>query len=408
MNVTARGGAAAQIDDEDLDGAGAGGSADEVPEPSLRETIEDAAAEAFARDKGEDPSAEGERTRTQSSEATSGRDERGRFIRGARSAEPAAATTTNASSKEGAGAATGQPIIEPPAAAGADAPPRAWNAQEQGLWKDIPAPVKAAIARREADVHRALSTYDGARRVGNDFAKVATEFQQLVKYRGGNPIALVRETFAQLHQLYGSTPQQRATLLRDIASRMGADMSAFTAGAKPAAGAVTPGVQPNGAQPQTVALPPEVQTRIDQMSAYIARQQQHEQRQQQEQQQRQEAEMAQATGEIEAFRSDPAHSHYDTVSDLMISLLNGGAAQTLEEAYGLAVKAHPEVSKQLETEARAAADAAQRQRALALKARQKGGGVRGAPGRVPDSQSGSRGSVRDDLLAAAAEARSRV
>jgi hypothetical protein len=405
LNATANGRAAAPVDDEDVEGAGAGGTADEIPEPSLRETIEDAAAEAFARDKGEDPAgAEGERNRTQSGEAASGRDERGRFTQGGK---PRAAGEQQQPAGQQPAAAAAQPAgAQPP---GPDAPPQAWNAAEKALWQQLPPQARAAISRREAEVHRTITTHDQARQVGTNFARVATEFQQLVKYRGGDPIALVRETFGILHRLYSSNPQQRAALLRDIAQRQGADLSVFTgSGAQPQPGAGNPGAQPPGASPPTAALPPEVARDIQQMRAYISRQQQTEQRQQQEAREREEAEMTQATATVEAFRSDPAHVHYDAVSDLMVSLLNSGTAGTMEEAYSLAVRAHPEVSKQLEAEQRTATEAAARQRTLAEKARRKGGGVRGAPGRAADVQTGSRGSVRDDLLAAAAEARSRV
>jgi hypothetical protein len=71
--------------------------------------------------------------------------------------------------------------------------------------------------------------------------------------------------------------------------------------------------------------------------------------------------------QIEAFRTDPKHSHFDAVRPQMAALLQTGQAKDLQEAYDMAVYANPTIRQQLidqqrqEWEAAQAAEAAKRQ-----------------------------------------------
>jgi sulfite reductase alpha subunit-like flavoprotein len=141
-----------------------------------------------------------------------------------------------------------------------------------------------------------------------------------------------------------------------------------------------------------------------------------------EQQQRDQAEMEQTNSEIEAFRSqvdasgNPVYPYFDHVTGLMGAIISQGGAKTLEEAYKLAVRAHPETSTlvfQAEEAARkAAADeaarkAAEGRRQAALKAQRKGGSIRGSAGTSIPAANGAR-SIREELQAAFEESRSRL
>jgi len=45
--------------------------------------------------------------------------------------------------------------------------------------------------------------------------------------------------------------------------------------------------------------------------------------------------------DLEAFRSDPAHPHFEQVANAMASLIDSGQAPDLESAYTMAVQADP-------------------------------------------------------------------
>jgi DNA gyrase/topoisomerase IV subunit B len=123
--------------------------------------------------------------------------------------------------------------------------------------------------------------------------------------------------------------------------------------------------------------------------------------------------MQAVNSEVEAFRSkldangQPAFPHFETVNGLMAAILSAGNATTLEEAYQLAVKAHPETSKAIEQQAQAAAQAAEDKRRKAEAARRKSGSLRTGAG-SPTVANGKDRSIRDELKAAWDDARGRI
>lgn len=227
--------------------------------------------------------------------------------------------------------------------------------------------------------------------------RTANEFAPIIQARGGNPVALFREFMGILRNLQTQDPTQRAALFRDIAARNGVDLSA----GKPAE-ASSP--SPSGEQPQ---IPPSLMQMSREWDAHKRQLAESRERQAQEARAKQEAEMQETAAEIDAFRSKPENQHFDAVKDLMASILRGGAAESLEQAYQIAVRAHPEVSKLIEQQNEAARKAEEAKRAKADAARRKAGSVRSGPGNTPEV-TGSRGTVRDDLRAAFEEVRGRI
>ncbi len=259
------------------------------------------------------------------------------------------------------------------------------------MWATVPPAAQSAIVRREQDFHRKLTEHDEIRSVGNQFMSTANEHAQLIQARGGNPVGLFKEFLGILNRLHTGDASTKAQMLRQIATQNGVNFDQPT----------PPGQAPSPPQPGFQLPPPVLQT-VQEWNAF---------KQQQEQQirDREAAEMQQTTSEIETFRSNAAHKHFDTVTGLMASILRGGAASTLEEAYSLAVKAHPETSKALEAEATAVREASEAARRKAEKARRMSGSVRSGPGGTPPSElNGSKGSVRDDLKAAMDSVRGRI
>lgn len=374
--------------------------ADEVErEPTLRETLEAARDEVVARQEKEDG---------QAGDSTPGserqRDATGRFARRegerpegatpdsvvgekaapARGAAPG--TANDADGVQQSRAAAPSPVALPA--------PAGWNAQDKALWAKVPPDVQQVIARRETDVARKISEQDEVRLVGNDFMRVANQYAPVIQARGGNPVALFNELIGIVAQIHNSDPASRAALFRQLAANNGVDLRALSAPGAPQA------------QPAPNSVP------IDQL---VARQvdEQFRVRQAREQQDREAAEMHAVNGEIETFRSKTteqgqlAYPYFDHVNSLMAALLSGGTASTLEEAYNLAVRAHPETSKLIAEADQASAKAKEEARRKAESARRKAGSVRGGIGGASAPPAGDR-SIRDELKAAFAEVNGRL
>ena len=244
-------------------------------------------------------------------------------------------------------------------------------------------------------MHRAITAQDETRLVGNQFMQVASEHAPLIQARGGNPVGLFREFLGILGQIQNADPANRAQVFRNLAAQNGVDLRQL--GLPP-----NPNVQ--GQQPPNVPIDALVQRAVNE---------QFQARQRQEAEARERAEMQATNSEIESFRSkvdasgQPAYPYFDHVTSLMASILGGGVATTLEEAYQLAVKAHPETSKLITQAEQAAVKAREEAQRKAQAKRRAAGSIRGGPGSSAQPNGKDR-SIRDELTAAFEEHRGRV
>ncbi len=365
---------------------------DEKPELSIREELEASLEEVQSRQESEhvevEPKTGAEAPEGQS--AGRARDATGKFARNAEVPE----SGTPVAPVRAERTETGQQ--QPPVAAPIALPaPNGWKAEEKALWAKVPAEVQHVINRREQEAHRAITSQDEVRLVGNNFMQAANEYAPLIQSRGGNPVALFREFLGIMHQIQSSDPTQRARVFQQLAAQNGADLRQLG----------FPG-QPNaqGQQAPNIPIDQLVQRQVNEQFQAIQRQQAQE---------RERAEMQATNSEIESFRSkvdahgQPAYPYFDHVTSLMASILGGGVATTLEEAYQLAVKAHPETSSLIAQAETAKARQAEEKRLRAESKRRAAGSIRSSPGSVSVANGKDR-SIRDELTAAFEEARGRV
>lgn len=116
----------------------------------------------------------------------------------------------------------------------------------------------------------------------------------------------------------------------------------------------------------------------------------------------------QVLNEINQFRTaqddsgKPAHPYFDEVKTLMGNMMSAGSAPTLQDAYDMACRAHPQVSAKIAAAVKAAEDR-QRQkeeREAAKKAEQAGTTVTGSPSSSAAAVTEPTGDLREDLRAA--------
>lgn len=372
---------------------------DEKPELSIREELEAARDEVVARQENEHVSDD----KLVQSDGPARTDSRTRDATGKFTRESESGATGGQQSKAQQAAGTppdgsagqSQPSIQPVALPA----PTSWKAEEKALWARVPAEVQHIINRREQEAHRAITAQDEVRSVGGQFIQTANEFAPVLQARGITPVAFFKEALGIVSQLGHPDPAVRGNMLRQLAHVNNVDPRFL----------IGPQQQPGASgQPQQAPNVP-----IDQLITRTVNER-FQAIQQQQAQERERAEMQSTNSEIEAFRSkvdangQPAYPYFDHVTSLMASILGGGVASTLEEAYELAVKAHPETSSLIAKAAEAAAKAAGEQRRKAENARRKAGSIRSGPGSPPAANGAGNRSIRDELKAAFEEARGRL
>jgi hypothetical protein len=269
--------------------------------------------------------------------------------------------------------------VAPVQTVGLAAPP-AWSHATKAKWNELPAEVQQEIVKRELDVRKQVARMDDERAFGRELQRVIAPYEPIIRAEGGTPAAAVQDLLNTAYILRTGDPATKARLFAETAQRFGVDLSTL------------------GQQQQMDPTVANLQREIAQLKATYQQQQQTEQQRAEQQ----------ALQTIEAFKSDPGHPHFDAVQAEMSALITAGAAKDLAQAYDMALWARPDLRQQLIAAQTANLKTSDDKRQKVDKARTKGVSVRGGPGGVTPPAPNPNASVRDDLMAALEEARSRI
>lgn len=319
--------------------------------------------------------------------ATRARDERGRFARAAEGeAEPLVDAPVN-------GATEAAPVEV--SAPQVDLPPSTWTPEAKAAYMTLSPVVKNEMKKREADFQRGISQYKELATHGDAFQRAVNPYMAMIHSEGGDPIRSVTNLLNTAHRLRSGTPQERGQMVMAIAQQFGADITPWMGQQQQqdASGQVNP-----------AALQSYVQQLVAQQTAPL---QQYQQSLLSQQQQQEQQAAAATSSQIAQFRNavdstgKPAHIYFDNVRELMASVIESGVVNTLDDAYKMACRAHPEVAKALDAEQRLAGD----QQRLG-EAKRKADEARRAAAANVSGQGGigladtSKTTLRDDLAAA--------
>lgn len=209
-----------------------------------------------------------------------------------------------------------------------DGAPGSWRAAAKEKWSELPPEVKAEIAKREADITRAVTNIDNERRFAREMADVVRPHFETIKSFGVTPQVAVGALLKNDHVMRYGTPEQKIQVARGFIRDYGLDPQQL--------------IDPNApSDPHVIALQREVE---------------HLRARQQIPQQFDHAPLPEAPGEgnvvpeIDAFRTDPAHPHFDQVAPFMATLIESGQAASLAEAYDKAVWATPALRSTLQAQ----------------------------------------------------------
>lgn len=246
----------------------------------------------------------------------------------------------------GDAANTGEPGADTQAQPTDDRAPSSWKPEIAQKWAEVPKEVRDEIKRRETDYHKGIEQYKQAASIGHAIEKVVTPHMETFQRLGVDPLTAINHLLAADQRLRYGSPEQKAEYLGVLAQEYGIALET---------------VKPR---------PP-----LDPAMMELQRQNQHLQQYRQSVEQR---ETQVVMTEIERFAADPKHTHFETVRDDMVALLNSGRAATLDDAYDKAVWMRPDIRKSLVEQQRATAEKTATAQARSQRAKAAAVGVKGS------------------------------
>lgn len=260
--------------------------------------------------------------------------------------------------------------------------PPVWKKELGDLWETLPPAVKAFAVKREENVAKGIEEY---RQKTQEIEQIIAPRRVMFQQHGIQSDAQAINSLFAWEESFRK-PETRAQAFVNLASSYGFDLRQFAQASQPA-----------GEQDQNSVI-----------STLTQRLEQAEQRLAQTGQRLDTVDSVAMQREIQTFAT--GKEHFEAVKPLMGQLLNGGAANSLDDAYQMALKLHPEVSALILKNEQDKAEA-ERKKAVEEKARAAaaaGSSVRGVSPRgdvqTKPKPNGSV-SVRDSLMAAVKEAR---
>lgn len=365
-------------------------------------------ADSGSADRGEDATSQNGDDRG-NSRALPARGERGKFVKKG-SGEPAKALTAGNNPAETEEAeeeneAPAASVAAETATQPAGCPPPSWSVKAKSAWDQLPAEVRADIAKRETEVAQGLSSlreYKDLKPYAEMAGKQGTTIKRaLDSYLGIEGLLRqdIGKGLAQIVQNFGLDQAKAAALFTDLAKRYGGQPSAPRTGATPAG-------QPQPGDPLHDILKPflgplqtEVQTLREKLTSREATD-------------RNAAEQSLAKA-IETFSGRPENRYYTELEGTITKLfqsgmvpLTGNNEHDLRTAYDTAAQLVPEVREALIDQRIREQTAAQRQKEQeeAHKAKNASRSVGGSrvPGTItrPASEANGHDDIEADVRAA--------
>jgi len=228
----------------------------------------------------------------------------------------------------------------------------------------------AEANRREADYHKGLEGYKTHAQRAREFEQALQPYQQTIQQMGlDGPTAAARMLQVE-HTLRYADPATKAAMLNKIAQDYGIDM----------------GVAQNMPQQD-----PQTQYLMQQLNELRQTQQMWQNTIQQQEREK-------ANYELTNFSSNGEKTHFEAVRNDMADLLETGKAQSLEQAYEMAIWMRPDVRQTLIEQQRIEAQKKFEEQQRAARAKTASIGVKGSSPSSGGSQP-QGGSLRDILEA---------
>lgn len=204
-----------------------------------------------------------------------------------------------------------EPAVDVPAIAA----PNTWRKDVAAKWATLPEDVRAEVQRRESDFHKGIAQYKEKAEFGSAIERAVAPYAATLQTLGIAPDRAVQELMAADHRLRYGSPHDKHQYFAQLAQNYGIDLSQVSQATQ------------NPIDPNYAALQDELRRVRGMVESQTIAEQKREQ--------------DALNSDILRFKSDPAHSHFETVKGHMAALLQAGQANGLADAYEQAVYANP-------------------------------------------------------------------
>lgn len=224
--------------------------------------------------------------------------------------------------------------------------PQAWKPEAREFWKDIPPAARAEIVRHEQQVQSTLRETAEVRRFADAVQKTISPFEHFIKAEGSNPIAAIDNLFSTAARLRTGTADELAGLVTQMINQFG--VGRFGNQFIEKLDSALAGQAPRPENPDMTAM----RQRFEQELAPL-RQMQEQMTQQQTHQQRVVEEAA--GNEVQTFLHSVEFGGdvRSEMADIIDVYANRGQVLSLQQAYEIACRAHPEINNVMQQRERA-------------------------------------------------------
>jgi hypothetical protein len=225
---------------------------------------------------------------------------------------------------------TSEPEVEEPVW---KRPPSSWKRDYHEVWQTADDKLKEYAWQREEEMRKGVEPLMGKAQFADKMQRVMQPYEQTIRGLGMEPEAAVEALMRADYTLRNAPADQKRNYLAQLANEYGINL-----------GDVDPYLQPGPVDPVVYQLQNELNNIRGEVVGW---------KQQQEQAQNQALQ-----AEINDFAETA--DHFEEVRPTMISLLQGGVATTLEEAYEKAIRLDDGVYSEIQKGRQAQEDAAKR------------------------------------------------
>lgn len=225
---------------------------------------------------------------------------------------------------------TSEPEVEEPVW---KRPPSSWKRDYHEVWQTADDKLKEYAWQREEEMRKGVEPLMGKAQFADKMQRVMQPYEQTIRGLGMEPEAAVEALMRADYTLRNAPADQKRNYLAQLANEYGINL-----------GDVDPYLQPGPVDPVVYQLQNELNNIRGEVVGW---------KQQQEQAQNQALQ-----AEINDFAQTA--DHFEEVRPTMISLLQGGVATTLEEAYEKAIRLDDNVYSEIQKGRQAQEDAAKR------------------------------------------------
>lgn len=263
--------------------------------------------------------------------------------------------------------------------------PQSWKPAAREKWAALPPEVQQEAVRVDREVRQVMQEAAASRKFHQSFNEIFSPYMGMVQAEGSEPLRAVGNLLQTAAALRTAPPAHKAQLVAQMVRQFSIPIDALDAAL---AGQAPPQGQAQGVDPTAIAR----QVHQSIMQDF----------------QRQRSQMAAQNGHKEVAAFVEGKEFIEDVRETMADILDLRARQgiqtSLEDAYKMALKLHPEVSGVIAQ--REAAKAAQSANVSTLRAKNAASSVRSQPTSAPANGRESR-NLRDDLEAAISAASGR-